>query len=266
AAIIARRLNTVAKELDIPGAEAARTRIEKYCEVLEKELLDQFDRAYRKGDAKTMQHCAKTLHEFNGGGSCIALYVNQHSFFIQKVNLTETHEFFDNKSWNDLANPEIAPPPLDKGLANLYQEIRETVKQEAEIINAVFPNPMGVMQVFLQRIFAQLIQSCLEHLLKESESLSTLAYLRTLATIHIATLNLVEDLKGLDMHNKKSEETRGRMEGSQSKADTLVDVLNQCMMDLFVPYTEGDRYLEKEKKSLVELYSSLLLQFNAYHV
>ena len=60
-------------------------------------------------------------------------------------------------SWNDLSNPEIAPPPLDKGLANLYQEIRETVRQEAEIINAVFPNPMGVMQVFLQRIFAQLV-------------------------------------------------------------------------------------------------------------
>jgi len=68
------------------------------------------------------------------------------------------------------------------------------------------------------------------------------------------------------MHHKKSEETRGRMEVSQSKADTLVDVLNQCMMDLFVPYTEGDRYLEKEKKSLLELYSSLLLQFSAYHV
>jgi len=61
-------------------------------------------------------------------------------------------------SWNDLANPEIAPPPLDQGMANLYQEIRETVKQEAEIINAVFPNPMGVMQVFLQRIFAQLVR------------------------------------------------------------------------------------------------------------
>jgi len=115
-------------------------------------------------------------------------------------------------------------------------------------------------------VFSPQIQSCLEHLLKESESISTLAYLRTLATIHIATLNLVEDLKGLDMHNKKSEEIRGRMEVSQSKADTLVDVLNQCMMDLFVPYTEGDRYLEKEKKSLLELYSSLLLQFNAYHV
>lgn len=29
-----------------------------------------------------MQHCAKTLLEFNGGASCIQVYVNQHDFFI----------------------------------------------------------------------------------------------------------------------------------------------------------------------------------------
>ncbi|KAG9289444.1 hypothetical protein G9A89_008005 [Geosiphon pyriformis] len=265
AAVIARRLNTIAREVDIPGAEAAKARVEKFCEVLEKELLDQFDRAYRKGDAKTMKHCAKTLNEFNGCESCIKLYVNQHEFFITKVNMTENS--LANSSWNELANPEVAPPPADQGLVKLYEEIRDTVKQEAEIINAVFPNPMGVMQVFLQRIFAQLIQSYLEALLFQAEKVSTLAYLRTLSSVHAATTELVEDLKRLDMRQKKS---NGAPQDSNedigpSKTNTVVEVLNQCMVDLFVPYTEGDRYIEKEKKSLNELYSSLLLQFNAYH-
>jgi hypothetical protein len=28
------------------------------------------------------KHCAQTLLEFNGGASCVQVYVNQHDFFI----------------------------------------------------------------------------------------------------------------------------------------------------------------------------------------
>ncbi|CAG8447345.1 10562_t:CDS:10 [Acaulospora colombiana] len=267
AAIIARRLNAIAKEVDIPGAEAARARIEKYCEVLEKELLEQFDRAYRRKDVTTMKGCAKTLQEFNGCESCIKLYVNQHEFFISKVNLGQSIEFLSSTSWNDLPNPQVPPPPVDQGLINLYEEIRTTVKQEAEVINAVFPNPIGVMQVFLQRIFAQLIQTYLESLLTHAENNSTLAYLRSLAAVHVATKELAEDLKSLDIRQKGLSDHNlfePSEEGSRGN-NTIAEVLEQCIEDLFVPYTEGDRYIEKEKKSLGELYSSLLLRFTAYH-
>jgi hypothetical protein len=53
-AIIARRLNTIAKEIDLPGTEAARSTIEKYCEGFEKSLLVQFDQVYNAGDRDTM--------------------------------------------------------------------------------------------------------------------------------------------------------------------------------------------------------------------
>jgi len=33
-----------------------------------------------------------------------------------------------------------------------------TVGQEAQIVTAVFPNPSLVMQVFLQRVFAQVVR------------------------------------------------------------------------------------------------------------
>lgn len=72
------------------------------------------------------------------------------------TNLTNTI-VLNLESWNDLPNPQVPPPAVDQGLVELYKEIRATVKQEAEIINAVFPNPINVMQVFLQRIFAQLV-------------------------------------------------------------------------------------------------------------
>lgn len=31
------------------------------------------------------QHCAQTLLDFNGGASCVQVYVNQHDFFINRV-------------------------------------------------------------------------------------------------------------------------------------------------------------------------------------
>ena len=40
----------------------------------------------QEGEAdKGMQHCAQTLLEFNGGSSCVQVYVNQHDFFINNV-------------------------------------------------------------------------------------------------------------------------------------------------------------------------------------
>jgi hypothetical protein len=35
------------------------------------------------------QHCAKTLLDFNGGQSCIQIYVNQHDFFISKDRIQD---------------------------------------------------------------------------------------------------------------------------------------------------------------------------------
>ena len=39
-----------------------------------------------EGEAdRAVQHCAQTLLEFNGGSSCVQVYVNQHDFFINNV-------------------------------------------------------------------------------------------------------------------------------------------------------------------------------------
>lgn len=90
--------------------------------------------------------------------------------------------------------------------------------------------------------------------------------MRSLASVYTATTELVDDLKGLDMRQKRNVAPSKMVEEGSRKSNTIAELLDQCIEDLFVPYTEGDRYIEKEKKSLSELYSSLLLQFNAYHV
>ena len=81
-AVILRRLVIVAKEVDLPYAEkvilplpriwpldnnwCAQTRevIDRYCEAFEREILDLFDRAYRKGDPKMMHVRLKVFSLF----------------------------------------------------------------------------------------------------------------------------------------------------------------------------------------------------------
>lgn len=69
-AVLLRRLNIVAKEVDLPSADSVcksrlvrmilysftktREAIERYCEKFEREMLNLFDRCYRKSDPKMM--------------------------------------------------------------------------------------------------------------------------------------------------------------------------------------------------------------------
>eukprot|EP00158_Paraphelidium_tribonemae_P008362 Partr_v1_DN28561_c0_g1_i4_m72883 putative Exocyst complex component protein len=81
AAGIVKRLFALAKEVDLPVTETARAGIQSYYEVIEKEILQDFDHAYRDGNIEGMARNAKILFDFNGGQSCIQIFVNQHVFF-----------------------------------------------------------------------------------------------------------------------------------------------------------------------------------------
>ncbi|PPQ77399.1 hypothetical protein CVT25_010981 [Psilocybe cyanescens] len=273
-AVVLRRLNTVAKEVDLPNSDKTREAIEKYCEKFEKEMLNLFDRCYRKGDPKMMHHCAQTLLEFNGGASCIQVYVNQHDFFIN--NVREEPAPLDSLLWNTIPDPNISPPKTEIGLTALFAEIRATVDTETQIVKAVFPNPPVVMQVFLQRVFAQSIQQHMEQLLHKGSEISDLAYLRILQLVHFQASALVEDLKTHELPHTSSRtpyeatEFRRSLTGSapvttSSTSAAISTMLETAMEELFVPYTEGQRYMERECKSLATLYGNLLSNFVRFH-
>ncbi|RCH78771.1 Exocyst complex component 5, partial [Rhizopus azygosporus] len=143
----------------------------------------------------------------------------------------------DSEDNADLSNSNVPPPEVDTSLVKLYDDIRITVRREAGIISSVFPQPATVMQVLLQRIFAQSIQNHIELLLSRSEKCSHLAYLRTLASTHAETKRLIENLKfycDKEVPLKDSTDING-LASSASPDETL----DRCMDDLFVPYTEG---------------------------
>ncbi|KAF9430816.1 Exocyst complex component 5 [Podila epigama] len=265
AARILRQLAILAKEVDLPDTQVAREGIEKFREQFETDMLSSFDKAYRHADPKVMAHCARALLEFNGGHSCVQIYVNQHDFFMQNSKVSEPTPL-EGPNQEDLTNPTAAIPPIDAGLIKLYDSIRTTVEQEADIISMVFPNPAAVFQVFIQRVFGQSIQSFIETLLERAQSQSTLAYLRTLSAIHEHTVLLVNDLKKCEDTLKVGINTTIKGSNISVTTQPLSQTLDRCLDDLFVPFLEGDRYMKKEIQSLCETYDFMLAKFTAYQL
>lgn len=213
------------------------------------------------------------------------------------------------RRWKSLTDPDAPPPKTEKGLEELFTEIRQTVEIEAQIIGAVFPSPLLVMTTFLQRVFAQSVQAYVEVLMDKASEVgaassgrdvtggggggdagpgaSSLAFLRTLHLARTMALSLVTELKMYDFRSSGTaaatksafslHETSRLLGGSAtlealgsaahaSSGSALGGMLDQAVEELFVPYMEGVKYVEREGRSLTDLYAAYLLPFSNYHV
>ncbi|GAB7352725.1 hypothetical protein MBLNU459_g3079t1 [Dothideomycetes sp. NU459] len=228
--------------------------IEKFLEALEKDLLKHFDDFYRRQNFDGMRECASALKDFGDGASVMGLFVNQHQFFIDRSQLITEELVADAETWDRLADPDTEPPGVEPSLQNLIDEVKLVVQEESFIIRKAFPFYEDVLARFLQRIFQQSIQQKLEIVLDKADSVSSLAFLRSLQASKSYISGLVEDLKA-----------HGLTEHPEPATVQMAAVLDQQLEDLFVPYFSGSSYIEREKRSLEELYSSLLFKFTTYH-
>lgn len=232
-----------------------RELIEKFSETLEKDLLKSFDDFYRRQNFEGMRECANVLYDFNSGASVIGAFVNQHDFFIQRSQLTTNEVTGDAETWDRLADPDAEPPGVEPTLQLLVDDVKEVIQDESTIIKRAFPYSDQVLGKFLQRVFQQSIQQRLEMVLERANTISSLAFLRSLQGARSCLSNLIDDLKA-----------HGLTEHPEPASPQIAIILDQQFDDLFVPYFVGSSYIEREKRSLEELYSSLLFKFTIYHV
>ena len=127
----------------------------------------------------------------------------------------------------------------------------------------------------------------MEALISTASSSSTLAYLRILHLAHSSTSKLIVDLKAHEFFRISSStsltsslggsfasegSSTGNGNGNSTTGAGSVGIaavgvmLDSAIDELFVPYMEGMRYLDKEGKSLTELYAVKLLRFTNWHV
>lgn len=92
---------------------------------------------------------------------------------------------------------------------------------------------------------------------------------------HVQTAALVEDLKQYDLSATVMRSTTVATSSdplatggavATGTAGPFGPMMDTAMEELFVPHTEGTKYLERESKSLGEMYLNLLLRFTKYHV
>ena len=229
--------------------------VEKFSETLEKDLLTQFDEFYRRANFDGMKECATVLQDFGGGASVIGMFVNQHQFFIDRSQLITEEVGGDAETWERLADPDADSPGVEPSLQSLVDEVKVVVQEESAIIRRAFPYYELVLGRFLQRVFQQSIQQRLEMVLDKANTMSTLAFLRSLQAARSYINSLVDDLK-----------SHGLTEHPDTLSSQTTLILDQQSDDLFVPYFVGSSYIEREKRNLEELYSSLLFKFTVYHV
>ncbi|KAK4681973.1 Exocyst complex component 5 [Podospora pseudoanserina] len=231
-----------------------REALEKFSELLEQDLLKQFNNSYRRQNFDDMMECAKVLLDFNGGASVIAAFVNQHQFFIDRDQLITDEVTADGDTWDQLADPDSEPPGVEPSLQSLIDEVKIVMQEESFIIKRAFPYYETVLIKFIQRVFQQSIQQRLEMVLDKATTISALAFLRCLHSSRAYIGALVEDLK-----------THGLTEHPEPCSAQIAQTLDQQLEELFIPYLVGNGYIDREKKSLEEMYNSLLFKFTLYH-
>lgn len=236
-----------------PPRRNTREIIEKFSETLEKDLLKQFDDFYRKANFDGMKDCATVLQDFNGGASVIALFVNQHQFFIDRSQLVTEEVGGDAESWERLADPDAELPGVEPSLQSLLDEVKVVVQEESAIIRRAFPYHEQVLGKFLQRVFQQSIQQRLELVLEKANGVSSLAFLRCLQSSRGYISALIDDLKA-----------HGLTEHPEAISSQTALLLDQQLEELFVPYFVGSSYLERERRTLEELFSALLFRFTCF--
>jgi len=228
--------------------------VEKFSETLEQDLLKQFNNSYRRQNFDDMLECAKVLRDFNGGESVIQSFINQHQFFIDRDQLVADDIITDSEGWDQIADPDSPPPPVEPTLQSLLDEVKIVMQEESFIIKRAFPYYEVVLIRFIQRVFQQSIQQRLELVLQKANTISSLAFLRSLHASRTYISSLVEDLKA-----------HGLTEHPEPCTSQIAQTLDQQVEELFVTYLDNPPYVETEKKSLEEMNNSLLFKFTLYH-
>ncbi|EMC93441.1 hypothetical protein BAUCODRAFT_240489 [Baudoinia panamericana UAMH 10762] len=231
-----------------------RELIEKFLEMLEKDLLRSFDDFYRRQNFEGMRECALALRDFGDGSSVISLFVNQHQFFIDRAQLVTEDLVTDTDTLDRLADPDTDPPGVEPSLQSLIDEVKIVCQEESFIIKRAFPYYEEVLARFVQRVFQQSIQQRLEMVLNKADSISSLAFLRSLQASRSYIASLVEDLKA-----------HGLTEHPDPASSATAAVLDQQLDELFIPYFTGSSYIEREKQNLSELFEGLLFKYTIYH-
>lgn len=196
--------------------EAAVEQLELYRNVLDNRVVSRFDAALSRQDMPAMADCARIMAEFSRGESILVQrYISTRPMF---TNLRELQYAAQQQQQQAAAaaaaageagggsgGAEAAEAAADaaalRGLSSLYKSILGTMRDEAVVIEQVFPSPVRALSAYIQRVFEQKVQTAVDAALRPPAAgaghAQLRARLRLMAEVYRRTRSLADDLQEL---------------------------------------------------------------------
>lgn len=261
AAVLIKNLLALALKVEtssIPKTVEVASAITKYSEMMETNLLESFNGAYRENNFSQLNEIALILNQFNGGVNVIQSFINQHAYFIdaKMIDKDDTSQILLTDDFKaKLTNPDEHGVVCEKGMIDLINDITSVVKSESKVVQRVFEERApNVMQLFMQRIFAQKIEPRVDLLLTYTLSYSNLAYVRMLHALFSLVGSFTEEL------------TEFFQLLEIDRNNLISATIEQNCSDLFSKYVYNrSRYFDIEKKSLESILFEKTSELNVKH-
>lgn len=237
----------------IGSNHSSHEQIDRFAEQLEQDLLNKFDHAYAGFDLKAMRDASDMLCDFNGGASVVQMFVSQHEFFLETDKFVDSKLVTNSDIWLKMSAPDGDTIEFEDALQQYMDEIIQVTMGQMDVILKVFRDPVIVVRVFVQRMFAQRIQQLLEDIFAFAEKQSNLAYVRALHISYNKIGMLVKRFKELFSGDSSSD--------SLDPNGDIGLLLDQSFGDIFLPYIDNGRYFEAEKRNLHDVISTSLSRF-----
>lgn len=253
---ITKNLLAMAKKIetgDIPKTSQCVGTIEKFSEIMETQLLDKFEIALDNDEFEVMKDISNILEIYNEGVNVIQTFVSK-SDFLNEIDVDNEPSILDDeKFWvhlNDTNNENLVK---DDNMESLLNQLKFSIKGQARIVSQVFNNPTRVLKLFIQRIYAQSIQSKVNTALQYSLSVGSLAHVRLLQYLYQLISDFTKDLKDFFLNNELDNDHE------------ISSILDQCFYDLFIEFTADNMYFIRERKHLEELVQDIARKFTDYN-
>lgn len=269
----------------------------------ENNLIKDFNKAYQKENLLKMKECFDILIDFNENSTEIFdTYLDKIEFLNvaspEEDYLINSNEFLNenHQFWKTLSDPVIhynyeqltgKLPELE----SLFDKLKNLIVNQFNLIKIIFNKSklyfLKIFDMFLKKIFQKKLNNIIVNLLNYAQSLNNLSYVRLLHLLYVTTTNYTNDIKEYftDNHSKvyledslikrsagSSTDVLNGSGGDSSDANSsknIAEDLNYLVYtsfnELFAQSLTEKNYIEKEKKSLEEIYTKINSNFEQKH-
>lgn len=238
----------------LPKVTKCVVSIEKYSEMMEQSLIDRFEIASEDNDFEEMHEISEILFEFNGGSSVVLAFMNKSDLFFESDQDEGGYSIIDDEEvWKNLADPNYEAHSIFKSEITemLLDRLKVAIKGQARIVQQVFSEPVPVLKIMTQRVYAQMIQNRVSTLLLFSQQLGPLAHVRILHSLYVLVGDFTRDMKEFFVTNEFDVNNE------------IGSTLDQCFYDLYIDYLLDNSYFKLEKEMMESFIYDLAQNFTA---